>query len=240
MSAPSFSKDIPNKIGRGIEVSGKNTLVKTGHGWRFAIADEPIDAKADGKRMFCVRVDKAGDFSQLMIGFTPMETFDSSKNAYFGDGCFTGCGFRLDNGYLYYAADECHDIIDGKISRVAKEIIVILTISKKGTKKEIRFLCDGKETQSSDVSKHLKGDLLFPAICLGNIDKKITTILIDQIKTRTPEIERLIKEEQNDAERERFTLNALRQVVELRHVFLQQAEIHVRAVMAKMKFELKI
>jgi hypothetical protein len=51
---PSFSKDTPNKIGIGIDVSGKNTLIfKTSHnGFRVAIADEPIDAKVDGKKMF--------------------------------------------------------------------------------------------------------------------------------------------------------------------------------------------
>ncbi len=60
MSAPSFSKNTPNKIGNGIKVSGKNTLIKTETRWRVAIADEPIDAKIDGKKFFCVRVDNAG------------------------------------------------------------------------------------------------------------------------------------------------------------------------------------
>jgi hypothetical protein len=56
--------------------------------WRFAIADEPIDAKVDGKKMFCVRVDNAGDYSQLMIGFTSLETFDTNKkNAFLGSKC---------------------------------------------------------------------------------------------------------------------------------------------------------
>jgi hypothetical protein len=57
--------------------------------WGAAIADEPIDAKVDGKKIFCVRVHKAED-SMMMIGFTPMETFDSTKNAYFGFNGFAG------------------------------------------------------------------------------------------------------------------------------------------------------
>ena len=82
MSASSFSKETPNKIGNGIDVSGKNTLIMRADWWRAAIADEPIDAKVDGKKMFCVRVDNSGANSALMIGFTPMETFDSnSKDA---------------------------------------------------------------------------------------------------------------------------------------------------------------
>jgi hypothetical protein len=40
---------------------------------------------------------------------------------------------------------------------------------------------------------------LFPAICLCDITQQVTTIPIDQIKTRTPEIESLIKEYQQQA-----------------------------------------
>jgi hypothetical protein len=215
MSAPFFSKDAPDKIGDGIDVSGKNTLIKTDdiscefegntyktedNNWRHAIAVEPIDAKIDGKKFFCVRVDNSGESSQLMIGFTPMEEFDSSRTSGFGHNGFTGCGMDLNNGYLWYPDSEDHNIIDWTISNKAKEIIVILTISNNGKKKEIRFLCDGKETESSDVSELLKADLLFPAICLKYKDQRITTIPIDQLKTRTPDIENLIKEyeEQND------------------------------------------
>jgi hypothetical protein len=201
MSAPSFSKNTPKKIGNGIKVSEKNTLIKTDDNgydefYRAAIANEPIDAKVDGKKMFCVRVDNAGVYSSIEIGFTPMETFDSTKTACFGWNDFTGCGLSLDHGDFYYPVRKSHNIIAQEISEKAAEIIVILTISNNGTKKEIRFLCDGNETQSSAVSEILEGDLLFPAICLARKNQQITTIPIDQIKTRTPEIENLIKEYQ--------------------------------------------
>jgi hypothetical protein len=196
MSAPSFSKNTPNKIANGIEVSGKNTLIMTGYySWRNAIADEPIDARVDGKKMFCVRVDNAGD-SFMMFGFTPMETFDSNNYASFGWNGFTGCGVSSGTGNLNYPLRKYHNIIDNKISQKAKEIFVILTISNNGTKKEIRFLCDGKESKSTDVSEHLEGDFLFAAMCLFDKNQQITTIPIDEIKTRTPEIENLIKEYQ--------------------------------------------
>jgi hypothetical protein len=123
-----------------------------------------------------------------------METFDSSELAYFGNG-LDGCGLSLSEGLLWVTEDN-HDIIDKEISNKAKEVIVILTVSNNGKTKEIRFLCDGKETKSTDVSKFLKGDFVFPAICLGSKNQQITTIPIDQIKTRTPEIENLIKEYQ--------------------------------------------
>jgi hypothetical protein len=201
---PTFNKNTPNKIGNLINVSGKNTLVKSADEWhwRFAIADEPIDAKVDGKKLFCVRVDNSRWNSYMMFGFTPLDTFDSTKEAYFGWNGFTGCGIYLFHGDLRYPVNKWHKIIDKELAQKAKEIIVILTISNNGTKKEIRFLCDGNVSQSSDVSEHLQGDRLFPAISLYYPNQQITTIPIDQIKTRTPEIDELIKEyqeQQNEA-----------------------------------------
>jgi hypothetical protein len=197
LTLPSFSENVPDKIGDSIKVSGKNTLIKTetDDEWRVAIADEPIDAKVDGKKMFCARVDNAVD-AGIMIGFTPMETFDSTKEASFGYNGFTGCGITLYDGNLFYPVDKHHLIIKHNISQKAKEIIVILDISNNGKNKEIRFLVDGKESKSTDVSEHLNGDLLFPAICFYEKNQQITTIPIDEIKTRTPEIENLIKEYQ--------------------------------------------
>ncbi len=206
---PSFSPNTPNKIGNDIKVSGKNTLINTENICRFraAIADESIDTRVDGKKMFCVRADNARAFSCMMIGFTPMETFDSNTTAYFGskEG-FTGCGIRLHDGTLFYPVDKNHNIIDWNSSRKAKEIIVILTISNNGTKKEIRFLVDGHETKSTDVSEHLQGDFLFPAICLYIHNQQFTTIPIDQIEIRTPEIDELIKEYQQQQNKNQISL----------------------------------
>jgi hypothetical protein len=236
MYAPSFSKNSPNKIGKGINVSGKNTLIKTEMiFWRVAIADDPIDAKIDGKKMFCVRVDNSSRYPYIMIGFTPMETFDSKKDAYFGDNGLTGAGLSLDFGSLSYPVENDHNIIDKEISFSAKEIIVILTISNNGTKKEIRFLCDGKQSKSSDVSEILKEDFLFPAICLGNIYLEVTTIPIDEIKKRTPEIKSLIKEyqeQQNNVEGREVKQarnKLLKENEEMMSVFFNQLEQQANA-----------
>ncbi len=125
-----------------------------------------------------------------------METFALTKGEYFGTNDFTGCGISVFDGKLYYPVEKSHNIIDKEISKKAKEVIVILDISNNGTKKEIRFLVDGKESKSSDVSEHLKGNCLFPAICLLYKTQQVTTVPIDQIEIRTPEIENLIKEYQ--------------------------------------------
>jgi hypothetical protein len=59
---PIFSKDTPNKISKWINVFGKNTLIRTiNQDWSVAIADEPIDAKADGKYIFGVRGENLGE-----------------------------------------------------------------------------------------------------------------------------------------------------------------------------------
>jgi hypothetical protein len=230
---PSFSQDTPNKIGEGIEVFGKHSLKKLeANSYRIAIADEPIDTKIDGKKVFCVRVDNLAD-CRLTIGFTPLETYDSNKVAFFGFAETATCGLYLLTGALHYPIDVREIVIDEKFTRVAKEIIVILEISNSGKKKEIRFLVDGNESKSTDVSEHLKGDLLFAAICLHWKDQRVTTIPIDQIKTRTPEIENLINENQ----RRRFVSNALPQILETQRILLQQAAIQIRAEIANMKID---
>ncbi len=188
---PTFNKKIPNKIGNGIDVFGKNTLKRTDNGWRAAIADKSIESKVDGKHIFCVRIDNPGKSSHIKIGFTPLETFDSTKEALFGWDGFGGISIFLHNGDFCSSANF-DKIIDAEISRKAKEIISILTIN--GTKKEIRFLCDGNESKTTDVSQHVNKNKLFPAICLRDRNQQVTTIPIDEIKTRTPEIENLIKE----------------------------------------------
>jgi hypothetical protein len=156
------------------------------------------------------------------------ETFDSKNEGCFGNKDFTGAGIFLNTGFLWYPDQGDHIIIDKEISKKAKEIIVILTISNNGTKKEIRFLCDGKESVSSDVSEVFNGDFLFPTIVLGDENQQVTTIPFDQIKTRTPEIERLIFESEREQQC-RFQLE------ELTRIFLQQHRILLRGLKEGMR-----
>ena len=102
----------------------------------------------------------------------------------------------MSTGYLRYPVDQAHKISSKEISRKAREIIVILTISNNGKKKLIRFLRDGNDSMISDVSEYLKGDRLFPAVVLSERNQQITTIPIDQIKKRTLDINQFIKEYQ--------------------------------------------
>jgi hypothetical protein len=186
-----------NKIMRGIAVYEKKTLYNNeadssnGTCWGWAIADDPFVAKVDGKKFFCVQVVTApNEDAMMMIGLTKTRTFESSKH-----GCFTVCALCLFDGTL---VGKQQRIIDRKISNNAKEIITILTIGNNGTKKEIRFLVDGVETKSTDVSEILDEDYLYPALSIAERNQTITTISIDEIKTRTPEIENLIKEYQEE------------------------------------------
>jgi hypothetical protein len=101
--------------------------------------------------------------------------------------------------------------MDKEISRKATEVISIHTIGDNGKKKEIRFLCNGNETKSSDVSENLKGDRLFPAIVLTENNQEVTTIPIDEIKKRTPEIDELITEYQ-EQQKESEALSPVRPI----------------------------
>jgi hypothetical protein len=194
---PSFSKETPNKLGNGFEVceNHHHTLIKTeSNWWRVAIAQESIDAKTDGKKIFCVRVDNAGD-SSLMFGFTPLETFGSERLANFAWNNFDSCGLHIATGFLFYPRTKLQKVIDFEISRSAKEFVIILTISNNGKKKEMQFICDGIESKSSDVTKILKGDRFFPAVSSAFQQQQITTITLNQLEIRTSVVERLLCEE---------------------------------------------
>jgi hypothetical protein len=218
----------------------KNTLINPDSNFRVAIADEPINAKIDGKKIFCVRVDNAGSNSMMMLGFTPRETFDSTKEAFFGYNGFNGAGMNLCGGNLCYPVDKYHNIINEEISKKAKEIIVILTISNNGKYKEIRFLCDGQESKSTNASEILKGDRLFPAICLASAGQQITAIPNDEIETRTPEIEELIIQQQGYSLLRFVSVSVAKYPLlqaheDLGKKFLQQREVLFRGLMATLQ-----
>ncbi len=225
-----FSKDTPNKISDEIIVARNHTLTKIDSNyWSRAVADEPFDAKVGGKKIFCVHVHDLQN-SDLMIGFTASEALDVKKYGFFGQNTFSGAGLDLQNGELLYTGSMSHRIIDRDITRNTSEIIAILTVSQNGNKKEIRFLCDGHETKLADVSAFLEGDAFFAAVCMIEKSQKVTTIPIDQIKTRTPEIENLI----NEYQLQQYVANSFPQVLELESVLLQQQQIQLRAVIALM------
>jgi hypothetical protein len=70
------------------------------------------------------------------------------------------------------------------------------------------------------------GDLLFPAIALSEKNQQVTTIPIDQIKIRTPVVERLILEHHH-----------LPQHDELERMILPQHQILLRGMKERMKLE---
>jgi hypothetical protein len=134
----SFSMNTPNKIGDGIDVPAANSLKRTldGTRYRVAIANEAIDAKIDAKKVLCLRVDNLID-ARIHIGFTLTETFDSNAEGYFGLENFTGAGLNLSSGNLTFPIQNTSKIMNEDLSKTAKEIIVILTISNNGAKKEV-------------------------------------------------------------------------------------------------------
>jgi hypothetical protein len=192
-----FSQDTPNKISEKITVVGTNSLIKKDDGWRVAIADQRIDPTDESKFIFCIRVDREGfayvGHAHIMCGFTPLESFDSSKQACFGLSFgFPGVGLCLSNGAVHLTVRATNEeidsqkenpqVIDKELSKHAKEVVVILETGNYGLKKDICFLCDGNESKSTDVAKFLRENQLFPAISLFFKTQQVTAIPIDQIK----------------------------------------------------------
>jgi hypothetical protein len=217
---PTFTKSTQNKISESIDVLGKNTLIKMKDDeWRIALADEPIDAKVDGKQIVAVRID-AGEAGSTMIGFTCLEMIDSSRDRCFGyrgrDGIVPGCGISLIDGSLECQYGTCEGVIDSNISNDAKEIVVVLTISEMGAKRMIQFIVDGTPTRPEDVSENLEGEVLRFAICLYQSQQQVTTIPIDQVQKRTRYIESLILESQQQQKNKTYIQNVVAELAEER------------------------
>jgi hypothetical protein len=196
---PTFNKNIKNKISDDIEVSGKNTLIKKRDellriSWSPAIAEVGFSSSVDGERVVCLRVQ--GFFPWIRIGFTSNETFDLKS-------CLAGFSLDLFYGRLQSTSEASPSIL-GVIapyeSYDSQEIILILKTSDNGRKKEIRFLyrrgTTVHTTGAYNVSSCLPGDECFLAIWFSNYNVQITTITIEEIEIRNPEIELFIKDYQ--------------------------------------------
>ena len=169
---------------------GENILIKKDDVWRAAIADNPVETMTDGKQVFCVRVDTSIN-AEIMIGFTPIESFESNKATWFGHNGFVGAGICLNTGNVHYPLNKNHNIVDENISSKAKEAIAILWITDSGKTKKIQFIFDGHPSAIADVSDALKGDRLYPAICSVGVCH-LTLLPIEQVKTRTEVINSLM------------------------------------------------
>ena len=193
---PDFSKNIPNKVGRNLEVKSKNTLSSRNYGFLPAIAVNGFPSKKDGVYVYVTKIDDNRDRG-LYVGFTDMRTYDSTIYGTPGDeisGTSLNCGSgnRLPGPveYLPYA------------SKAKREVISILIISNKGTKKEVQWILDGTEGPVQDCTKCLgNGDEIFPCISFASQGQQVTTIPFDQVKSRSPKIDQLMQEFINNKNR---------------------------------------
>jgi hypothetical protein len=95
---------------------------------------------------------------------------------------------------VYGAGESDISVIDENISNHAEEIIVILTISNNGARREIQFIVDGTSSQSLDVTQHLVGAFVYPATCLCYVTDQVTVTPLDQLRNRTGDAAALIDE----------------------------------------------
>jgi hypothetical protein len=235
-----FSKHTPNKLGDCINENenqkiSSSTLTRTdteGY-WRVAIADQSIDTtKIDDDTTthyfsYAVRIDEMGD-SRLQFGFTPMETFDSTKDGAWslGDKVFVGVGFSIFGGNVFFSEFKFQNVIDRTVSEKAKEIVVILAIKKKNKKKvmAIRVIVDGVSSAVFDCTEYLKGDKFYPAICMGNNFHRLTMIPINQVQFKKNEMLQELIQEQINSEKQRQFEEVVSRISQLEQALKQEQE----------------
>src|SRR3989338_8172453 len=205
---PDFDSNILNKINQNVEVTSKNVLsIKEASDWYSAIATNGFPSKKDGVYVYVTRIDNIGNAS-LNVGFTDMATYDSTKDGAPGHkfsgtslNCFTGNRWP---GYVNY-------LLSINITRKAKEIISILTISNNGTKKAVQWIVDGNEGLVVECTNEEKGfgngDEIFPCVSFGAKGQQVTMIPLDQGKSRSPKIDQLMQEFNSNKNRNQSIIN---------------------------------
>src|SRR3989338_2100903 len=194
-----FDDKMPNKINNNVSVESKNSLSVTSAPLPLpAIATNGFPLNKDGVYVYVTRIDNIGS-GHLFVGFTDKATYDSTKSGAPGDE-WAGHGFSGTSLFCFYGKRYPGRVhyLDRNITADSKEIISILTISNNGTKKEVQWIVDGNEGPVQDCMNDKKGfgngDEIFPCLSLRSDDQQVTTIPFDQVKSRSPKIEQLLKE----------------------------------------------
>src|SRR3989338_39386 len=172
---PSFNKNAANKINVCIGVVSEHVLLHHGpFGTHPAIAARGFPSDRDGTYVFVTHIGEIiNDAPVITIGFTSTATHDSTKQGFPGFG-MNGIGLYLEKGTIWggNGVDDkfwYQPYLNGMITRRAKEIISILTISNNGTKKFVQFIVDGNEGPVHECDKkHFEngGEEIFPVVTL--------------------------------------------------------------------------
>lgn len=159
-----------------------------------AISVHCFAANADAVHFFVMDL-LANCAGRYFVGFTDKPTHPSNQSGYPGWNGMTGTALFGYDGSRYHG-----DVpyLTSNITRKAKEIISILTISNNGAKKEIQWIVDGNDGPVHDCTKDYgNGNEIFPVVCLCRKRDHIRMIPFDQVKSTSPRIEELKKELNN-------------------------------------------
>ena len=188
---PDFDKNIPNKVNHKIQVESKDTLTMS-ETWLVAsaISRNSFPSNVDGVYVFATKIDNIGKTENLFFGFSDVATFDSTKSSVPGSG-MSGTCFRACDGLRWPGLVSC---LSENVKN-AKEIISIFIISNNGKKKEVQWIVDGNESQVHNCTNDFKNRVeIFPCISFYEKDQQVQTISFDQVKSRSPIIDGLMKE----------------------------------------------
>src|SRR3989338_5630569 len=200
---PSFYNHNPHTVNITIEAVSAHALVHHGHvGIHPAISSVGFLANRDATYVVVADIEQIADAdAAINLGLTSTARYNSGVAGRPGYGPNGICLF-LKTGKLF-GGNGLDDInwsqnyLDANITNKAKEVITIFTISNNGAKKEIQFIVDGNEGPVHECDKkHFEngGDVIFPVATLEKVDQKLKFIPFDQVKSRSPKIDELMKE----------------------------------------------
>lgn len=203
---PSFSATAASKVNKLIAVPSPHHLVRLASATHVpAIAEEPIPASVDGTHIFVTCIDDFAGFASINVGFTSTGNFDSDIELPTspGWGQLNGVCLYLNDGDLHGGTGDQYDKWDrayfslGTVSKVAVEVISVLTISDNGATRSVQFIVDGHDgpvyqCARTDFENRNGGSEIFPVVTLGRVNQAVHIIPFDQVKSKSPRIQELI------------------------------------------------
>lgn len=220
---PFFNKSEQGKVNDRISVApsehelhlqGRNTCIygaipdSERHGAVSAISSQGFPAKQEGTYVFVAYVENVVEEPMIEIGWTSQQTVDSTLEVVYCGNGLNGASLSLSCGFVSGGSgvegdkkwDKKH--FNFKISQKAKEIIALMTISKKGTR-SVQYIIDGLEGRvqkldRTDFENENGGNQIFPVVSLFYGQQKVKIIPFSAVKSRSPKIDELMKEFHNN------------------------------------------
>lgn len=189
---PDFNKSTKNKVNDRIDVVSPTSLVHNDNEGKCcpAFSSNGFPASVDGTHVVAMKVVVKKN-ANFLVGFTDTKTFDSKSFGFVGGEGISGTSLHFSSGYRYPGMVR---YLPKQITAKAKEVVSVLTISESGKTKKIQWVVDSNDGPVQDCSNHFgKGNELLCGVSLSRIGQKVAFIPFDQVKSRSPKIDELMK-----------------------------------------------